>query len=202
MSRYLGPIYKKSRRLNTSLLGTSQELKNQKRNTKRRSRKRLSAFGIQLNEKQKLRFRYFLSEKQLRNFFVKIRKMPGEKGENLLFNLERRLDNLVYRTGFASTRREARQIVNHKQILVNGKTVNIPSYLVQINDIVAVKKSKVRKNAHFKNIFSKKTISSAFGFLVIDPKNHAFQLVRLPNKTDFKQDIRLPLIVEYYNRYL
>ncbi len=199
MSKFLRPIHKLSKRLNFSLLDNNKEFKRTKRNKVNKHQKRLSSFGMQLNEKQKLRFRYFLSEKQLRNFFAKIRHIPGQKGENLLFNLECRLDNLIYRSGLATTRLSARQIVNHKNIMINNKVVNIPSYLVQINDIITLKKPKFRKLESTKNVFENPV---KFEFLEFDKNNFAIKLLRLPNSKDIKQDIKLPLIIEYFNRYL
>lgn len=201
MSKYLGPIYKKAKRLEISLLEDNREFSSKKRSKqrKRTNAKRLSAFGSQLKEKQKMRFRYFLTEQQMRNFFVKIKSQPGQKGENLFVNLECRLDNLIYRANLTTTRLAARQLVNHNHVLVNNKMVNIPSYPVKINDIITFKKSKFRNLEHIKKAF---TQTSRYKFLVLDKNNQAIQLVRLPNTTDIKQDIKLPLIVEYYNRYL
>ena len=139
MSRYTGPQYKKSRRLGFSTLENGKELARRPyapgiHGTSRR--KKVSEYGIQLQEKQKVRFMYGLNEKQFRKTFDKAGKMKGIHGENFLKLLESRLDNLVYRLGLSTTRRGARQIVNHGHILVNGKKVNIPSYTCKPGDVI------------------------------------------------------------------
>lgn len=132
MARYTGPSWKQSRRLKFSVLENGKEL--QKRNyapgQHGQRRAKLSEYALQLQEKQKVRFTYGVSEKQFRNLFTKAGKLEGKHGENFLFLLESRLDNLVYRMGFATTRRQARQLVNHGHVLVDGKKVDIPSYIV------------------------------------------------------------------------
>ena len=146
MSRVKGPVWKKSRRLGFSVLETVEELQKrayvpgQHGPTKR---VKLTNYGLQLHEKQKIRFMYGLNERQFHNLFVKASKMNGVTGENFLCLLESRLDNLVYRLGFARTRRQARQLVNHGHILVNGKKVDIPSFSVKPGSTIEVKeKSK------------------------------------------------------------
>ena len=143
MARYTGPAFRKSRRLGFSTLENGKDLR--KRNTAPgqhgTSRKKLSEYGIQLQEKQKVRTMYGLTEKQFRKTFEAAGKKKGKHGENLLIMLESRLDNLVYRMGLAKTRRASRQIVNHGHILVNGKNVNIPSYQVKPGDTISVKES-------------------------------------------------------------
>ncbi len=132
MARYTGPVYKKARRLNFSILDTGKELarKPQAPGQHGTSRKKLSEYGVQLQEKQKVRFLYGLNEKQFRKTFETAGKMKGMQGVNLLILLESRLDNIVYRLGMAKTRKAARQLVNHGHVLVNGKRVDIPSYKV------------------------------------------------------------------------
>ena len=112
--------------------------KKSNRNLNRSSRK-MSEYGLQLREKQKAKFIYGVLEKPFRNYFKKASKMPGQTGENLMILLERRLDNVVFRMGYARTRKEARQIVDHKHVLVNGKQVNIPSYLIKAGDVIEIK---------------------------------------------------------------
>ena len=145
MSRYTGPVYKKSRRYGFSTLETGKELRRKPTapGIHGTSRKKLSEYGVQLQEKQKVRFLYGLSEKQLRKTFDAAGKMQGIHGYNLLVLLESRLDNLVYRMGFAKTRRAARQLVNHGHILVNGKRVDIPSYRVKVGSTISVKESSM-----------------------------------------------------------
>ena len=144
MSRYTGSTYRKSRRLGFSILENGKELAKrpyapgQHGNERRR---KLSDYGTQLQEKQKVRFTYGVSEKQFRNLFTKAGKLEGKHGENFLFLLESRLDNLVYRMGFATTRRQARQLVNHGHVLVDGKKVDIPSYIVKPGQTVEMKEA-------------------------------------------------------------
>ena len=139
MARYTGPQYKKSRRLGFSTLENGKELARRPyapgaHGTDRR--KKLSEYGVQLQEKQKVRFMYGLNEKQFHKVFEKASKMKGIAGENLLFLLESRLDNLVYRMGLSTTRRGARQLVNHGHITVNGRKVDIPSYTCKVGDVI------------------------------------------------------------------
>ena len=143
MSRYTGPAFKKSRRYGFSTLETGKELrrKNQAPGIHGTSRKKLSEYGVQLQEKQKVRFMYGLSEKQLRKTFDTAGKMQGIHGYNLLVLLESRLDNLVYRMGFAKTRRAARQLVNHGHITVDGKRVDIPSARVKVGSTISVREA-------------------------------------------------------------
>ena len=141
MARYTGPMHKKSRRLGFSVLENGKELAKRPYAPGEHGqdrRKKLSNYGVQLQEKQKVRFMYGLSEKQLHKLFEKALKMKGVNGENLLKLLESRLDNLVYRIGFATTRKGARQLVNHGHVTVNGKKVNIPSYQVKPGDVASL----------------------------------------------------------------
>ena len=146
MARYTGPAYRKARRLNFSTSETGKELARKPfapgAHGKDRGKK-LSNYGIQLQEKQKVRFMYGLSEKQFRKTFDAAGKMQGIHGTNLLILLESRLDNLVYRMGFAKTRRAARQIVNHGHILVDGKKVDIPSFRVKVGSVISVKENSL-----------------------------------------------------------
>ena len=142
MSRYTGPSYKKARRVGFSISETGQELARRPYGPGQHGNDRkgkLSDYGTQLKEKQKVRFMYGLNEKQLKRLFVEAGKMKGVHGENFLKLLESRLDNLVYRIGFATTRRGARQLVNHGHITVNGKKVDIPSYRVKVGDVIGIK---------------------------------------------------------------
>ena len=142
MARYTGPAYKKSRRLGFSTLENGKDIAKRPYAPGQHGqdrRRKLSEYGIQMQEKQKVRILYGLNEKQFRKVFDRASKMKGIAGENLLILLESRLDNIVYRLGLARTRRSARQIVNHGHILVNGKKVDIPSYTTKVGDIISVK---------------------------------------------------------------
>ena len=143
MARYTGPSWKLSRRLKFSVLENGKEL--QKRNyapgQHGQRRAKLSEYGLQLQEKQKVRFTYGVNEKQFRNLFDKAGKLPGKHGDNFLMLLESRLDNLVYRLGFAATRRQARQLVNHGHIVVDGNKVDIPSYLCKPGQTITLKEA-------------------------------------------------------------
>ena len=143
MSRYVDSVYRKSRRLGFSILENGKELvkKPYAPGQHGTSRKKVSDYGTQLQEKQKVRFTYGVNEKQFRNTFNRAQKMEGKHGENFLILLESRLDNLVYRMGFASTRRQARQLVNHGHIVVDGKKVDIPSYTVKPGQVIAMKET-------------------------------------------------------------
>src|SRR5690625_2384019 len=142
MARYTGPVWKKSRRFGISLTGTGKELDKRPYAPGQHGpnqRRKLSEYGLQLQEKQKLRYMYGLNERQFRNLFNKAGKMKGIHGENFMILLESRLDNLVYSLGFARTRRQARQLVNHGHILVDGRRVDIPSYTVSPGQTIGLR---------------------------------------------------------------
>ncbi len=200
MARYTGPAYKKSRRLGFSTLENGKELA-------RRpyapgihgadKRRKVSEYGIQMQEKQKVRFMYGLNEKQFHKLFEKASKMKGNTGHNFLNLLESRLDNVVYRLGLAKTRRAARQVVNHGHITVNGVKVNIPSYQVKVGDIVAVKENSLDHPA------IKEAVEATLNrpaFVEFDAKKMAGKLLRLPDRSELNQEINETLIVEFYNR--
>ena len=200
MSRYTGPAYKKSRRLGFSTLENGKELAKRPyapgiHGTSRR--KKISEYGIQLQEKQKVRFMYGLNEKQFRRTFDKASKMKGIAGENFLKLLESRLDNLVFRMGLATTRRAARQVVNHGHILVNGNKVDIPSYICKPGDVISVKENSMEHkailNALEQNI---KTLA----FVEFDKKKLTGTYLRLPERNELNAEINESLIVEFYNR--
>ena len=200
MARYTGPAYKKSRRLGFSTLENGKELAKRpyapgQHGTDRR--KKLSEYGIQLQEKQKVRFMYGLNEKQFHKLFLKAQKMHGIAGENFLILLESRLDNLVYRMGLSNTRRGARQIVNHGHILVNGKKVNIPSYACKPGDVISVKENSVGHKAITEAL--QRTITRP-QFVTFDDKKLTGTYVRFPDRSELNQDINEALIVEFYNR--
>ncbi len=200
MSRYTGPAYKKSRRLGFSTLENGKDLARRPyapgiHGTSRR--KKISEYGIQLQEKQKVRFMYGLNEKQFRRTFDKASKMKGIAGENFLKLLESRLDNLVYRMGLSTTRRGARQIVNHGHILVNGKKVNIPSYTCKPGDVISVKENSMEHKAILNTVeLNIKTPA----FVEFDNKKLTGTYLRLPERNELNADINESLIVEFYNR--
>ena len=200
MARYTGSVNRVSRRLGFSTLENGKELAKRAyapgQHGNKRSKK-LSNYGVQLQEKQKLRFRYGLSEKQFEATFKKAGKMQGVHGDNLFKLLESRLDNLVYRLGFSTTRRGARQLVNHGHITVNGKKVDIPSYTCKPGDVIAVK-----DNAKDMSIIksSLEALLKRVEFVTYDENKMAGTYVRYPERSELNADINESLIIEYYNR--
>ena len=199
MSRYTGPVYKKSRRYGFSTLETGKDLA--KRTTAPgqhgTSRKKLSEYGVQLKEKQKVRFLYGLSEKQFRKTFDRAGKMHGVHGANFLILLESRLDNLVYRAGFAKTRRSARQIVNHGHITVDGKRVNIPSFNVKPGSVISI--TEKAQNHPVINECLQMDITRP-AYVSFDDKKKEATYVRYPEREELNTEINEALIVEFYNR--
>lgn len=200
MARYTGPAYKKSRRLGFSTLENGKDLARrpyapgQHGNDRK---KKSSEYGVQLQEKQKVRFMYGLTEKQFHKVFDKAQKMEGIAGENLLVLLESRLDNLVYRLGMANTRRGARQVVNHGHILVNGKKVDIPSYRVKVGDTISVKENSLNHPAIIAALENKTAVPA---YLEFDAKKLTGKYVRVPERSELNSEINEQLIVEFYNR--
>lgn len=200
MSRYTGSVYRKARRLGFSVSETGKELAKRPNIPGQHGlnrQKKLSNYGTQLQEKQKLRFMYGLTEKQFRKTFDEAGKLKGVHGEDLLKLLESRLDNLVYRIGFATTRRGARQLVNHGHITVNGKKVNIASYRCKPGDVIAIKESD-RELAIVKS--SLEARQNRVEFVTYDENKMAGTFVRYPERSELNADINESLIVEYYNR--
>lgn len=200
MARYLGPTYKKSRRLGFSTLENGKELAKKPYAPGQHGqdrRKKLSNYGVQLQEKQKVRFMYGISEKQMKKTFDKAVKMKGVNGENLLKLLESRLDNLVYRIGFATTRRGARQLVNHGHVTVNGKRVDIPSYQVKPGDVISLME-KDKEMAVVKA--SLEALHNRVEFISYDEKKMEATYVRMPERSELNADIDEALVIEYYNR--
>ena len=200
MSRYTGPSWKVSRRLGFSTLESGKELARKPYAPGLHGQKRakkLSNYGVQLQEKQKVRFMYGLNEKQFRKTFEDAGKLKGVHGENLLKLLESRLDNLVYRIGFASSRRAARQLVNHGHVTVNGKKVDIPSYRCKVVDIIAIKEND-KDLAVVKNALE--ALSKRVEFVDFNEKDMAGTFIRLPERSELNADINESLIVEFYNR--
>ena len=200
MARYTGPMYRKSRRFGFSVLETGKELAKKstipgQHGTSRG--KKLSNYGTQLQEKQKVKFMYGLTEKQFRKTFNEAGKLKGVHGEDFLKLLESRLDNLVYRIGFSTTRRGARQLVNHGHITVNGKKVNIPSYKCKPGDVIAVK-DNAKEMTIIKS--SLESINNRVEFITYDENKMAGTYVRYPERSELNADINESLIVEFYNR--
>jgi small subunit ribosomal protein S4 len=207
VARYLGPKAKLSRREGSDLL-----LKSARRSISdkakfdskpgqhgRTSGQRTSDFGLQLREKQKVKRTYGVLERQFRRYFAEADRRRGNTGANLLFLLEARLDNVVFRMGFASTRAEARQIVSHKAITVNGKSVNIPSYSVKAGDVIAVRE-KSKKQAR---VIEALELAKQIGFpawvdVAVDKAEGVFK--KSPGRDEFAADVNESLIVELYSR--
>ena len=199
MARYTGPNNKQARRVGFSILENGKDLKRPfgpGQHGKDRKRKP-SNYAIQLTEKQKVRFMYGISEKQFKRLVNESAKMKGVHGENLFILLESRLDNIVYRIGFASTRRGARQLVNHGHITVNGKKVDIPSYRVKPGDIIAIKEnSKDHKGIEIALANKIKRPD----FINYDEGKKVATYVRYPERSELNADINESLIVEFYSR--
>jgi small subunit ribosomal protein S4 len=198
MSRYTGPSWKVSRRLGISLSGTGKELARRPYapgQHGQNNRRKLSEYGLQLREKQKLRMTYGLSERQFANLFLKAGKIrEGKHGDNFMVLLERRLDNVVYRLGLATTRRQARQLVNHGHITVDGKRVDIPSYEVKPGQVISLReRSKDLKVAL-------EAIVGRVPFVSFDENTMEGSLVRLPERDELDANIDESLVVEYYNK--
>ena len=201
MSRYTGPSWRLSRRLGVSLSGTGKELARRPYapgdhgNDRRGS---ISEYGTQLREKQKLRFMYGMTERQFANLFKKAGKIKeGTHGTNFMILLERRLDNMVYRLGLATTRRQARQLVNHGHITVDGKRVDIPSYEVKVGQVIAVRE-KSKNLEIIKNAVE--AVVARPSYVEFDADKLEGQLTRLPAREDMKADIDEALVVEFNNR--
>lgn len=202
MSRDTGSTWKKSRRLGYSVLETGEELTRRNYAPGQHGngrRAKLTNYGIQLQEKQRIRHTYQLSEKQFYNTFVKASKRSGAAGENLLVMLESRLDNIVYRMGFARTRRGARQLVNHGHILVDGKKVDIPSFQVKPGQVVEVRERA--KNMAAINDALEASVST-LSFVEVDKEAKKGTYVRVPERNELftAQPINELLVVEFYNR--
>ncbi|WP_010096146.1 30S ribosomal protein S4 [Ornithinibacillus scapharcae] len=200
MARYTGSLWKKSRRYGISLTGTGKELDKRPYAPGQHGanqRRKLSEYGLQLQEKQKLRFMYGLNERQFRTLFDKAGKMKGVHGENFMILLESRLDNLVYRLGLARTRRQARQLVNHGHVTVDGSRVDIPSYLVKPGQTISLREKSrnldIVKEAIEVNNFVPE-------YLTFNADNLEGTYNRLPERSELPSEITEQLIVEFYSR--
>ncbi|MDO4466510.1 MAG: 30S ribosomal protein S4 [Bacillota bacterium] len=202
MSRLTGSTWKKSRRLGFSILETGQELA--KRNYApgqhgNARRAKLTNYGIQLQEKQRIRLTYQLSEKQFYNTYLKASKKAGSAGENLLVMLESRLDNLVYRMGFARTRRGSRQLVNHGHVTVNGKKVDIPSYQVKPGSVIEIREADKNMKVVVEALEAQ---TNTVAFVEVDKEAKKGTYVRIPERNELftAEPINELLVVEFYNR--
>jgi len=198
MAKSTGPLLKrcKSLGIDPAWLGYS---KKSKKNSKVNNKKKVSEYGLQLKEKQKTKFIYGVLEKQFRKYFEMASNKKGVTGENLLQILESRLDNVVYRLGYANTRAQARQFVNHAQFEVNGKKVNIPSYLVKVGDVITIKENK-QDNATIKANLEANAGRPIPTWLEMDVKNASGKVVRLASREDIDLPIEEHLIVELYSK--
>ena len=201
MATLRGSVFKRSRRLGFSILETGKEFaKGKGRQTVpgqqgNKRRPKLSDYGLHLYEKQKIRFMYGITEKQFKNTFVKAAHRPGKAGVNFLQMLETRMDSLIYRTGLAQTRRQARQLVNHGHFTLNGHKADIPSLQVKINDVIELK-DKLRKNVQVLESKSKKELEP----WLKEEGDFKYRLIRLPERKELNQEINESLIVEYYSK--
>ena len=198
MAKNMQPVLKRCRALGVSpaAMGYS-KTSNKNPGGQRRAKK--SEYATQLTEKQKVKFVYGVQEKQFRNYYEKAARAEGNTGEVLLSFVERRLDNVVYRLGFANSRRQARQLVNHAHFTVNGNRVNIPSYLVKAGDVVAVCEKSVSNN-FFKKLKEDDTFVAAPKWLDRDKNTLTGKVVAIPTKADIDFDIAEHLIVELYSK--
>ena len=207
MARYLGPKAKLSRREGTDLflksarrsIGDKAKFDSKPGQHGRTSGARTSDFGLQLREKQKVKRMYGVLEKQFRRYFEEADRRKGNTGSNLLFLLEARLDNVVYRMGFGSTRAEARQLVSHKAILVNGKSVNIPSYMVKVGDVLSVREKSAKQNRIVEALQLAQQVGMP-AWVDVNAEKAQGVLKAIPDRDQFAADINESLIVELYSR--
>ena len=201
MARYTGPITKKSRRLGTDLVGNDKafERRAYPPGMHGRGRTKESEYLLQLREKQKARFAYGVLEKQFRRYYEEANRLAGKTGDNLLIILESRLDNVIYRAGFAATRRQARQLVVHGHFLVNGHKVNVPSYRVSAYDVIDVKPTSlnvyplvVARETHHERVVP--------GWLTVRPNKMRILVHQLPTREQIVIDVNEQLIVELYSK--
>ncbi|MDO9211225.1 MAG: 30S ribosomal protein S4 [Deltaproteobacteria bacterium] len=208
MARYIESVCRLCRRENLKLYLKGDRCYSDKCAFERRSyppgqhgqgRSKFSSYGVQLREKQKVKRMYGLVEKQFRNFFAKAEKQKGITGTNLLIFLERRLDNMVYRLGFANSRNEARQLVQHNHFNVNGRKVSIPSYLVKIGDVIELRE-KSRKSAKINDSLEGVARRGIPSWLELDKEHYRGRISALPSREDLTMPIKEQLIVELYSK--
>ncbi|MCD8016411.1 MAG: 30S ribosomal protein S4 [Oscillospiraceae bacterium] len=199
MAKNMQPVAKRCKALGISPAAMGYAKKTTTRNPKGQMRRKQSEYALQMNEKQKVKFVYGILEKQFRLYYEKASRMPGQTGENLLILIERRLDNVVFRTGFCSTRRDARQAVNHGHFTINGRVVNIPSYLVKPGDVIAVKETS-RDSAKFKAVKEEGAYCTSPRWIETDVGTLTARIARMPARDDIDLPIEEHLIVELYSK--
>ena len=200
MAKNMQPIAKRCKALGISPTVMGYSKKETKRNPGGQMRKKKSEYALQLTEKQKVKFVYGIMEKQFHMYYEKASRMPGKTGENLLTLIERRLDNVVYRLGFAMTRREARQLVGHGHFTVNGKVCDIPSFLIKAGDVVEVKE-RSRSSVKFKRFLGEDAIVvTTPTWIERDKENLKGTVTRLPERADIDFPVEEHLIVELYSK--
>ena len=200
MAKNMQPVAKRCKALGISPVDMGYAKKTTERNSGNQVRKKKSEYALQLQEKQKVKFVYGIMEKQFRAYYEKAARMPGKTGDMLLSLIERRLDNVVYRLGFAATRRQARQLVSHAHFTVNGKKVNIPSYLVRVGDVIEVKESS-RSSVQFKRLTAEDApVVLLPQWLERDKNSLKGTVTRLPVREDVDMPIEEHLIVELYSK--
>jgi len=205
MARYRGPIAKISRRLNIALTEKAQKVLNKRpfppgQHGPSARRRQMSDYGMQLQEKQKARYMYGVLEKQFRNLYARAQRVPGETGAALFMLLERRLDNVVYRMGLGATRQQARQLVAHGHITVNGRKTDIPSFTVRVGEKISVRVES-RKRTYFKTILdAKELLHRSPEWIRAVHADLSAEIVALPRREDAEQGINEQLIVEFYSR--
>ena len=197
MAKMMGPRFKQCRRLGLNVVGHPKAMDRASKGTARNDKK-LSDYGTQLLEKQRLRAYYGVMERQFKSYVQKAIKSKEISGDVLLFTLESRLDNLVYRMGIASSIRQARQMVNHGHILVNGQKVDIPSYLVQVGDKITLKEAS-RKNPIFEDNFINRP-GFNLPYLELDEENYSAVYARLPKREELPIEINEQLVIEFYSK--
>ena len=199
MAKNMQPIAKRCRTLGISPAAMGYSKKTSNRNPNANARRKKGEYSLQLNEKQKVKFVYGIMEKQFRMYYEKAEKATGKTGEVLLTTIERRLDNVVFRLGFAKTRREARQLVNHGHFLVNGKRVNIPSYLIKLGDVIAVSE-KSRSTTRFKDMASSDEFITCPKWLEKSKNELSGKVIAMPQREDIDLPVEETLIVELYSK--
>ena len=200
MARYTGPSNKLFRNYGVKDLSNRKLTSSMRQNASGQHgavRKKLSEYAIHLNEKQKIRMTYLVSEKQFARYYHEASRRKGVTGTILLQILESRLDNVLYRAGFGITRKQSRQIVNHGHVLVNGKKVDIPSYVLKAGDVVSIKQ---RSNDYIKSIFDSIDLSCAPAWITVDRDAFKLTYERVPEREEMDPDIKEQLVVEYYSK--
>ena len=193
------PVLKRCRSLGLDPIYLGIDKKSKRGQAAGRRPAKKSEYGLQLTEKQKAKFIYGVLEKPFHNYYLKAKQMKGQTGENLMVLLESRLDNVVFRAGFARTRREARQIVDHKQLLVNGKGINIPSYLIKAGDVIEIKE-KCKENGRFKAVIETTAGRVVPAWLDADLENLKVTVNALPKRDEIDVPVNEMLIVELYSK--